>query len=167
MPYKDFTAKFKEAINPTPPEQEAKGDYRQRRLAELQTTVTEEKFDEMFKAAYAGEESKYAAGIALFEPLWEQILELFFDDRSTFYENFNSFVAFCLENGWEPQVHGSRRVLVKLAMYATLIKSPPPPKYKKGLVAWFVDAVGDALRALGFDPQEIRDFIKQVITLLI
>ena len=164
---KEFGGAVKEKFNPTQPEQEALGAFRQRRLLALKEGKTSESFDKLFRAAYEGEEYKYEAGWALFEPLWEQILEIFFYDRREFNDQFKEFVRFCRKSGWRPEVHGSMRVLVKLAMYATLIKSPPPVVKRKGLVGEIMDGVGKALRLVGIQPDEVRAFVKEVVRAII
>ena len=164
---RDIGAIVRESFVPTQPEQERLGDYRQRQLAEIKLNKTKENFNKLFEAAYDGEEEKFAAGWAFFETLWEQILEMFFHERKHFYDNFNDFLFFCESNGWRPEIHGSRRVLVKLAMYATLIKSPPPVIPKKGLVGELMSGFAKLMRMVGVDPAELREFVKEIIKTIV
>ena len=151
-------------------------DFRRDQLKGIDDAFQANGIERVFTEAYNGEENRMTAGLAFYGSLWEDILGRFFNNGNSFYDNFTQFAAFCTDNGWQDDVHGSKKVLAKLAAYATLVlsKSPPVPPAPKGLVEQVMDTVNavvasasDVLRTFGIDPQEIRDYLLGLLKLLI
>ena len=170
---------IKERLNPPQPPAQPLAEFRTDQLGSIGGAPKSNGLRQVFAAVYAGPESdKMAAGIAFFEPVWEQTLAQFFGaaDPRPFSEQFADFDSFCARSGWEDNVHGSARIRVKLALYAILVlgKTPPVPPRQKGFVEQVLDtitaviaAVGNVLEMLGIDPEEARTYLVGLVKLLI